>query len=247
MRRLPYLHTLELVIQMIDHRPFSTLGGVERNWLKAKLHFAFAGMGNPEHRPIGPLRVWNDDEFAPGSGFPMHPHCDVEIVTYVREGAVTHEDDLGNRARIEAGDLQVMSTGTGIRHAEFNAEAVPLRLFQIWLDPRKPGGHPSWASRRFPASERDRRFVVLASGDSGDTGALAINADARVLGATLQQGETLIHEVEPGRRGYLVTTTGQIDLNGMRLQPRDGAAIHLEDRLTITACADAEILLVEIT
>lgn len=231
---------------MIEHRPFADLGSAERDWLKAKLHFAFAGMGNPEHRAIGPLRVWNDDEFTPGSGFPMHPHRDVEIVTYVREGAVTHEDSLGNRGRVSAGDVQVMSTGSGIRHAEFNAEAVPLRLFQIWLDPRLPGGEPRWASRRFPVLERGGRFTVLASGDPADTSALPINADARVLGATLRTGEALEHHLGTGRSAYLVAANGQATVNGVHLAPRDGAAIHDVDRLTATATGDTELLLVEV-
>ncbi|WP_336489631.1 pirin family protein [Methylobacterium nigriterrae] len=230
---------------MIEHRPFDALGSAESRWLTARLHFAFAGMGNLEHRPIGPLRVWNDDEFAPGSGFPMHAHQDVEIVTYVREGAVTHEDSLGNRGRVEAGDVQVMSAGSGIRHAEFNAEPVPLRLFQIWLDPREPGGMPRWASRRFPASERGGHFAVLASGDPADEGALPINAAARVMGATLNTGEWLGHELASGHRGYLVTT-GPVCLNGLELSARDGVAIHEVGRLNVLARSDAELVLVEL-
>jgi redox-sensitive bicupin YhaK (pirin superfamily) len=231
---------------MIEHRPFAGLGSAERGWLKAKLHFAFAGSGNPDHRAIGPLRVWNDDEFAPGSGFPMHLHRDVEIVTYVREGAVTHEDSLGNRGRVSAGDVQVMSTGSGIQHSEFNAEAVPLRLFQIWLDPRLPGGEPRWASRRFPVSTRGGRFTVLASGNSADADALSINANAQVLGVTMRTGETLVHDLETGRRAYLVTANGAATVNGVHLASRDGAAIHDEDRLTVKSVEATELVLVEV-
>ncbi|MGU3285131.1 pirin family protein [Methylobacterium mesophilicum] len=230
---------------MIEHRPFAALGGAQTDWLTAKLHFAFGAMGNPQHRPIGPLRVWNDDEFAPRSGFPMHPHRNMEIVTYIRDGAVTHGDNLGNRGRVGAGDVQVMSTGTGIQHSEMNAEDVPLRLFQIWIEPRTAGGAPRWASRRFPSSERGDGFVVLASGDPTDAGALSINADARVLGATLKAGETLTHDIAPGRRGYLVTT-GAADLNGLNLDARDGAAIHEAERLDVVARSDTEVLLVEV-
>ena len=176
----------------------------------------------------------------------MHPHRNVEIVTYVREGAVTHEDSLGHRGRVSAGEVQIMSTGSGIRHAEFNAEAVTLRLFQIWLDPRLPGGEPRWASRRFPVSNRAGHFTVLASGDPADADALSINADARVLGRTQRKGETLVHDLEPGRRAYLVTSNGEANVNGIRLAARDGAAIHDEERLTITAGEDTEILLVEV-
>ena len=157
---------------------------------------------------------------------------------------MTHEDSLGNRGRVEAGDVQVMSAGSGIRHAEFNAEPVPLRLFQIWLDPRGPGGAPRWASCRFPASERGGRFTVLASGDPTDAGALPINSEARVLGATLKTGERLAQELAPGRRGYLVTT-GPIRLNGLELGARDGAAIDGIAHLDVLARAAAELVLVE--
>jgi quercetin 2,3-dioxygenase len=231
---------------MIEHRPFADLAGIEQDWLKARMHFAFAGMGRPEHGPLGALHVWNDDEFAPMSGFPFHPHRNVEIVTYVREGAITHEDSLGNKGRTLAGDVQVMSTGTGIRHAEFNAESTPTRLFQIWLQPRTAGGVPRWDSRRFPRAARSGRLVLLASGDAGDGDALFINADARVLGAAMESGETIVHDVQHGRRAYLVTTTGGIAINGVQLAPRDGAAIREEARLTIGATDKTEIVLVEV-
>ena len=231
---------------MIEHRPFETLGSTEQGWLKAKLHFDFAGMGNPDHRPLGPLKVWNDDEFAPSSGFPLHPHQNVEIVTYVREGAITHEDDLGNKGRTAAGGVQVMSAGTGIRHSEMNAEPIPTRLFQIWLDARTKDGTPNWSSRRFPRAERSGRFVTLASGDPADDQALHIDADARVLGATLKAGETIVHDLPEGRRAYLVSTLGGIDLNGLHLAPRDGAAITSERHLTIAAVDDTEIVLAEV-
>ena len=231
---------------MIEHRPFATLGGTEGSWLKAKLHFAFGGIGRPEHCPLGALHVWNDDEFVPSPGFPLHTHRNVEIVTYVREGAITHEDSLGNKGRTAAGDVQVMSAGTGIRHSEFNAEPTATRLFQIWLEPRIQGGEPRWNSRSFPRADRSGRLVALASGDSADTDALFINSDARVLGATMQTGETIVHDLSQGRRAYLVSTTGQVDLRGLRLAPRDGAVITGESQLTITAIDDTEVLLVEV-
>lgn len=231
---------------MIERRPFSTLAGIEDGWLKAKLHFAFAGMGRPEHGPLGALRVWNDDEFAPSSGFPLHPHRNVEIVTYVREGAITHEDSLGNKGRTAAGDVQVMSAGSGIRHSEFNAELTTTRLFQIWLEPRNQGGEPRWNSRRFPRADRSGRLVTLASGDSADTDALFINTDAQVLGATMQAGETIVHDLAGGRCAYLVSTTGYVDLHGLHLAPRDGAVITGEPQLAITAIDDTEIVLVEV-
>ncbi len=233
---------------MIDHRPYAALGGNDLDWLKARLHVDIHGMGRPEHGAIGPLRAWNDDEFAPHSGFPMHRHQDVEILTYVRHGAITHEDSLGNRATVVAGDVQAMSAGSGIRHAEFNAGDVATSLYQIWLRPRSAGGAPSWRTRTFPRHERAGLLTVLASGDAQDIarGALAINADARLLGATLRAGETIEHRLAPGLRAYLVSTGGRADVNGTALAPRDGAGIADETVLTITALDDTEIVLAEL-
>ncbi len=133
--------------------------------------------------------MWNDDEIAPNTGFPPHPHAEMEIITYVRQGAITHEDSLGHKGRTEAGDVQVMSAGSGIRHAEFNREPVPTTMFQIWIEPSVSGGEPSWGAKPFPKSDRSGRFVPLASGFAGDGDALPIRAEARVLGATLKAGD----------------------------------------------------------
>ncbi|WP_296942707.1 pirin family protein [uncultured Massilia sp.] len=233
---------------MIDHRPYAALGGNDLGWLKARLHVAIHGLGHPAHGAIGPLRAWNDDEFAPRSGFPMHRHQDVEILTYVRRGAITHEDSLGNRATVAAGDVQAMSAGSGIRHAEFNAEDVDTALYQIWLRPRATGGAPSWRTRRFPRHQRAGRLTVLASGDARDVerGALAIDADARLLGATLRAGQTIAHRLAPGLRAYLVSTAGRATVNGVALAPRDGAGIAGEAVLAIAALEDTEIVLLEL-
>ena len=167
---------------MIERRPFEALGGADHGWLKAKHHFSFARYYDPERVGHGALRVWNDDEIAPNTGFPPHPHADMEIITYVRQGAITHEDSLGHKGRTEAGDVQVMSAGSGIRHAEYNREPVPTTLFQIWIEPNKVGGEPSWGAKPFPKADRSGRFVPLASGFAADTEALPIRAKARVLG-----------------------------------------------------------------
>src|SRR6188472_2189523 len=132
---------------MIERRPFAALGGADHGWLKAKHHFSFARYYDPERLGHGSLRVWNDDEIAPNTGFPSHPHSDMEIITYVRQGAITHEDSLGHKGRTEVGDVQVMSAGSGIRHAEYNRESVPTRIFQIWIEPEKQGGEPSWGAK----------------------------------------------------------------------------------------------------
>jgi redox-sensitive bicupin YhaK (pirin superfamily) len=193
----------------------------------------------------GDLRVWNDDEIAPGTGFPPHAHADMEIVTYVREGAVTHEDSLGNRGRTAAGDVQVMSAGTGIRHAEYNREPGITRLFQLWIVPTQSGGAPSWGTRPFPRGDRAGRFVVLASGRPGDADALPIRADARVAGATLKAGESVAYALGSGRHAYLVAAAGRVAVNGAELGPRDGAAIRDEAELRIRALEDADLLLVD--
>ncbi|MEO7431255.1 MAG: pirin family protein [Dokdonella sp.] len=230
---------------MIEHRPFNTLGGADHGWLKAKHHFSFASYNEPSRMGWGALRVWNDDEIAAGSGFPPHPHADMEIITYVREGAITHEDSLGNKGRTEAGDVQVMSAGSGVRHAEYNAEADTTRIFQIWIVPDSRGGAPSWGARPFPKGDRSGRFVSLASGVAGDTDALPIRADARVLGATLKAGESTEYTLGAQRHAYLVLAQGTADVNGVHLDTRDGAAIRDESVIRITAVTDTEIVLVD--
>jgi redox-sensitive bicupin YhaK (pirin superfamily) len=192
----------------------------------------------------GRLRVWNDDEIAAKSGFPPHPHADMEIITYVRTGAITHEDSMGNKGRTGAGDVQVMSAGTGVRHSEFNLENEMTTLFQIWIEADKRGATPSWGAKEFPKSDRSGKFSVLASGDPGDD-ALTINADAKVLGATLKAGESLTYSLAEGRRAYLVPAVGAVEVNGTALNARDGAAIMEEAEITITAKADAELVMVD--
>ena len=230
---------------MIERRPFAALGGADHGWLKARHHFSFASYYDPRNMGWGAIRVWNDDEIAANSGFPPHPHADMEIVTYVREGAITHEDSLGNQGRTGAGDVQVMSAGTGIRHAEYNREAETTRLFQIWIEPDQRGGPPAWGARPFPKDDRAGRFVTLASGMAGDADALPIRADARVAGATIRAGETAEYDLGPGRHVYLVAAEGAVDVNGVRLDTRDGAAVTDEPTLRITALADAEVVLVD--
>jgi len=230
---------------MIERRSFDSLGHADHGWLKARHHFAFADYHDPSRVHWGGLRVWNDDEIAPDSGFPPHPHSDMEIVTYVREGAITHQDSLGNRGRTEAGDVQVMSAGTGIRHAEFNLEPVATRIFQIWIMPTRHGEPPAWGARPFPKSDRSGRFVALASGFADDGEALPIRADARVLGATLKAGERADYALGEGRKAYLVPAKGAVEVNGVRIEARDGAAIQDEDILSVTALDDAELVLVD--
>jgi redox-sensitive bicupin YhaK (pirin superfamily) len=230
---------------MIERRPAGELGRFRNDWLNARHHFSFGEWYEPARMGWGALRVWNDDEIAPKSGFPPHGHADMEIITYVRQGAISHADSLGNRGRTAAGDVQVMSAGAGIRHSEMNVEDETTTLFQIWIEPDQRGGAPSWGAREFPKSGRAGGFVALASGRPGDADALPIRADARVLGATLTAGETARYALAPGRHAYLVPASGAVEVNGIRLDARDGAAIRDEATLEVRALADAEIVLVD--
>ncbi|AGH50061.1 MULTISPECIES: pirin family protein [Sphingomonadales] len=229
---------------MIELRPFSSLGAANHGWLDAHHHFSFANYHDPARMGWGNLRVWNDDVIAPKTGFPPHPHSDMEIITYVREGAITHKDNLGNHGRTEAGDVQVMSAGTGIAHSEYNMEDVDTRIFQIWILPTSRGESPSWGARPFPKGDRAGQFVVLASGYDDDD-ALRIRTDARVLGATLKAGESATYRLGADRRGYMVPAAGRVSVNGVEVNARDGAAIRDLDTITVTAIEDAEIVLVD--
>ena len=229
---------------MIDDRPYKTLGGANHGWLNDKHHFSFANYYDRIRIGWGRLRVWNDDEIGARSGFPPHPHADMEIITYVRTGAITHQDSMGNQGRTGAGDVQVMSAGTGVRHSEYNMEDELTTLFQIWIETDRPGAEPSWGQREFPKSDRSGQFTVVASGNPAD-GALHINADAKVLAATLKAGESLTYELKSGRRAYLVPAVGQVDVNGTQLNARDGAGIIDEAVITITAKEDAELVMVD--
>lgn len=228
----------------IEVRPFASLGAANHGWLDAHHHFSFAEYYDPARMNWGAIRVWNDDIIQPQSGFPPHPHADMEIVTYVRTGAITHKDSLGNEGRTEAGDVQVMSAGSGIRHAEYNLENEATTLFQIWIMPNRTGGSPSWGAKPFPKESRSGAWQVLASGIEGDTDALPIRTNARVVGATIKAGESLSYEVGAGRYAYLVPATGAIEIDGLRANARDGVAIK-EGQITVTALEDAEIVLVD--
>ncbi len=230
---------------MLQHRPRVELDGGDFGWLKAKHHFIVSDKGNLAHHALGALVVWNDDEIAPRTGFPLHGHVDMEIISYVRQGAVSHRDSTGNQGETAAGDVQVMSAGTGIRHEEYNAGSVPLKLFQIWIRPRERGGPPRWDTRPFPKEDRAGRLIPLASGLPGDDGALLIRADARVLGATLKMGQSVNHRLSISSQAYLVPALGTVAVNGELVGVGDGVAISQETNIAIQAVEDAEFILVE--
>jgi redox-sensitive bicupin YhaK (pirin superfamily) len=231
---------------MIEVRKFETLGGANHGWLNAKHHFSFADYYDPDRTQWGKLRVWNDDEIQPKSGFPPHPHNNMEIITYVREGAISHRDNLGNEGRTEAGDVQVMSAGSGIAHAEYNMEDEVTRIFQIWIMPDQAGGQPQWGAKPFPKGERAGNFIVLASGIEGDGDALPIRANARVVGATVKAGETAVYPLGKDRKAYLVPATGRVEIDGQVVDARDGAAIRDMDEVRVKAVEDSEVVLVDV-
>jgi quercetin 2,3-dioxygenase len=245
---------------MIERRPFHELPGEDLGWLKARRHFSLAA---PDARALrscgsaprscgsalrscGSLRIWNDDEIAPHAGFPPHAHANMEIITYVREGAVTHKDSLGNKGKTNAGDVQVMSAGTGIRHAEYNTEDVPALIFQIWIAPDANGGPPTFGSQPFPKADRSGRLVAFASGFESDIDALPIRARARVLGAKLKVGQSVEYAFGERRHAYLVPSSGTVDVNGLRIHARDGAAITDVAMVRIAAIEDSDVVMVDV-
>lgn len=231
---------------MLERRPYHELGGAQHGWLNTRHHFSFAEYHDPERMHWGTLRVWNDDIIAAHSGFAKHPHRDMEIITYVRKGAITHQDSLGNQGRTAAGDVQVMSAGSGISHSEYNREDQPTELFQIWIMPDQKGLPPSWGTQPFPKAERTGTFLTLASGQPADVGALPIRADARLVAATLRAGQTADYRMAVGRKAYLVAATGRIEVNGLLAAARDGIAVRDEALLQVKALEDSEIILVDV-
>jgi hypothetical protein len=239
---------------MIEITPLEDLGKAEHGWLSARFHFSFAEYQNPDRVNFGPLRVWNDDTIQPGTGFPMHGHEDMEIITYVRQGAISHEDNRGNKGVTVAGDVQVMSAGTGIVHSEYNLTEGITQIFQIWIHTDKKGHEPHWDAATFPkavtgaetGAERDVRLVALASGRDGMEGTLMIHQDATLFAATLNAGQSVRHVIEPGRRVYLVPPRGRIEVNGHEVPERAGVAIEDEAEVAITALDDAEVVLVDL-
>ena len=231
---------------VIEVAEFERLGRFENDWLSARHHFSFGSYYDPARSGVGPLIVWNDDTIAPGTGFDLHGHRDMEIITYVRSGAISHQDHLGNQGRTAAGDVQVMSAGKGIMHAEHNREDEETTLFQIWIRPSAENLVPRWDQNRFPKADRANSLVPLASGRSRHDGALPIHQDAALLGATLSKGYDLQYELGRDRQAYLVAAAGKVIVNGATIQARDGAAITLEDQVTLEALEDAEILLADL-
>jgi hypothetical protein len=230
---------------MIDIRSFAGLAHRDHGWLDTRYHFSFADYHDPDRMGWGNLRVWNDDRIAPRSGFPPHPHSDMEIITFVRTGAISHKDSMGNSGRTGAGDVQVMSAGSGVVHAEYNLEDEDTTLFQIWIKPDRVGEPPSWGTRAFPDGDRAGRWVVLASGDPDADDALPLRCEARVLAATLKAGDSVDYTPDPWRHQYLVAAKGRIKVNGLEASARDGVAITNLEKVRVEALEDCELVMVD--
>jgi redox-sensitive bicupin YhaK (pirin superfamily) len=231
---------------MIERKPFAELPSEDSGGLKATHHFS-CGKGDEAKRDDwGCMRVWNDEEMSPDTGLPLQIHANIEIVIYVREGTVTHTDSLGNEGRIEAGSVQVVSAGSGIRHAEYNLEQTAARIFQMWITPASSGGAPAWGVQPCSAADHSGCFVAIASGLDSDRDALPIRARARVLNAKLRIGQSIDYLLRESRLAYLIPSTGTVDVNGITIQARDGAAIKNVEVVTITAIDDADVVMVDI-
>ncbi len=231
---------------MIQVIPAAKRYHFESDWLSTFWHFSFDHYYDPENVSFGPLRVFNDDTIAPGTGFPEHPHREMEILTYVLEGKLEHRDSLGNRGVIGAGELQQMSAGTGIRHSEYNASKTePLHLLQFWIHPAERSLKPSWEQKQFTREQRLSRLLPAASGRPLD-GALRIHQDATVYIAALTAGDHPTLELASGRRAYLFVIDGALDLNGKPLAAGGQARVENEARLELQATKTAELLLVDL-
>ncbi len=228
---------------MITLRKAGERGHQDHGWLDTHHTFSFADYYDPRHMGFGPLRVINDDRIAGGGGFPPHPHRDMEIVTYVVDGALQHEDSMGNGSVIQAGDVQRMSAGRGVVHSEFNAsESEPVHLLQIWIVPEHRGLSPSYEQKFFGADEKRGKLRLIASPD-GESGSVRIQKDARMFASVLDGGAEVAHTIAKGRKGWLHVVKGSVELNGQLLEGGDGAAIDGEERLALTSMRAGEILL----
>lgn len=231
---------------MIKIYPYENLGHADHGWLNARHHFSFAEYHNPQRVHFGTLRVINDDIIAGEKGFPPHPHKDMEIITYVRAGAITHKDSMGNEGRTGAGDVQVMSAGTGVTHSEYNLENEETRLYQIWIFPREKNVEPRWDAMQFPKEIVKNALPVLVSGQKEHAGsnALFIHQDAAIYGGRLSAGKVVTQNIK--YQAYLLVSSGEILIDGEELKKGDGAEITGVKDFEIKAITDAEVLVIDV-
>jgi len=231
---------------MIHIRKSNERGHADHGWLNTRFTFSFADYYDPKHEQFRTLRVMNDDRVAGGGGFPMHPHRDMEIVTYVLEGALEHRDSMGNGSVIKPGDIQYMSAGTGVTHSEFNASKTePVHLYQIWMFPEKHGLKPAYDQKNFGEAEKRGRLRLIASPDGRD-GSVKIRQDSELYATVLGKNESVKHELKPERHAYVQVARGSITLNGKALGEGDGAAISAEKSVELTGVDNAEVLLFDL-
>jgi hypothetical protein len=231
---------------MINVRKAEQRGHIDHGWLNAYHTFSFSDYHDPEHTHFRALRVMNEDRVQPGQGFGMHPHRDMEIVTYVLEGALEHTDSMGNGEVLRPGEFQRMSAGSGIMHSEFNPSASePVHLYQIWLFPEHKGIEPSYEQKQFPEDQKRNRMQLVASSD-GRSGSLTINQDADISLSLLESGAEIRQPLKQGRHAWLQVLRGAVRLNQQDLETSDGAAVSEESELEIIGTRDAEILLFDL-
>ncbi len=227
---------------MITRYPYAKLGRANHGWLDARHHFSFASYHNPERQQFGVLRVINDDVIKAGAGFETHPHKNMEIITYVREGAITHRDSNGNVGRTVAGDVQVMSAGAGVFHSEFNLESEDTNIYQIWIEPNKLNVEPRWDSYEFPKEPTDNSLMLLVSGD-GDA-PLSIHQDAFIYAGHLMEGTELTHQIQ--HQAYVLVSEGTLELDGCVLSKGDGLEVVALTSIHIKALSNTKILVIDV-
>ena len=227
---------------MITHYPFDTLGGANHGWLKAKHHFSFANYYDPKKMGFGELLVINDDRIAPNTGFGKHPHDNMEIITFVRKGAISHEDSQGNNGRTTAGNVQVMSAGKGILHSEYNHEDEETNIFQIWITPKSRDIEPKWGSAEFPTTTTTDKLKLLVSGNNDAP--LQIHQDARIYTGMFKDNTTLKHLIKG--QGYLLVSKGNIKIGDIEASKGDGIAIKNEEEISLECHPETEIILIEV-
>lgn len=231
---------------MIELRKSGERGHADHGWLDTYHSFSFADYYDPAHTSFRSLRVINEDRVQPGRGFPSHAHRDMEILTYILEGALEHKDSMGNGSVIRPGDVQRMSAGTGVTHSEYNpSQLESVHLLQIWILPRVAGIRPGYEQKHFAAPEKRGRLRLLASSDGRD-GSVTIHQEADLYATLLGKGESVIHELAPGRHGYVHVARGEAQLNGIRLGAGDGARVDDETQLNLRGDPGAEILLFDL-
>jgi redox-sensitive bicupin YhaK (pirin superfamily) len=232
--------------RMITPRPSSARGHFDHGWLDTHHTFSFGDYYSPDHMGFGPLRVINEDIVAPGAGFPLHPHRDMEIITVVLSGALEHKDSLGSHGVIRPGEVQHMTAGKGVRHSEFNAsQTEPVHLLQVWIMPREKGLPPGYGQKTFDAAGRADRLQVLASPDGRD-GSITIQQDATMMRATLDANTKATHTLASGRLAWIQVMSGSARVNGIDLATGDGAGAENESSLTIESTSGADVLVFDL-